>query len=217
VSDVNSAPNLSGSVTWFVKDVTLFTTTVVLAATNENATYSNGSLAASRIVNAARSPQGVLFFTIKFPIGTAYNTLKVFRGCLEKFVAARPREWVKFCAFRSTQVVADSGFVEYLVAAQHRESWQDVGALKQSIADLESFALELSKKMGLRYMSPPLPVDLNMIQQQGTSGNTPQSAAHGSDNVPTSIPVPPPISPGHRSRSSGSVDVDAIAAMFEKK
>ena len=97
-------------------------TRVVLAATNENATYSNGSLAASRIVNAARSPQGVLFFTIKFPIGTAYNTLKVFRGCLEKFVAARPREWVKFCAFRSTQVVADAGFVEYLVAAQHRES-----------------------------------------------------------------------------------------------
>jgi len=229
VSNVNKDTSTAGSATWFVKDVTLFATTVVFAATNEVATFSNGSLAASRIINAARSPQGVLFFNIKFPIGTSYNTLKVFRGCLEKFVTARPREWVKFLAFRATQVVADSGFVEYLVCAQHRQSWQEVGALKQSIADLESFALELSKKMGLRYESPPLPVDLNMVQQGSGGKKMPASVlspgGRGEDIDNLSIPAlsPMPPSPGlspssHHSNASAMGRVaDSIAAMFEKK
>jgi len=99
VSDVNTDTNTGGSTTWFVKDVTLFTTTVLLAATNEVATYSNGSLAASRIINAARSPQAVLFFLLKFPIDTPYEKLKVFKGCLEKFVIARPRYVELLCVF----------------------------------------------------------------------------------------------------------------------
>jgi hypothetical protein len=95
---------------------------VVLAATNEMATYSNGSLASSRIINAARSPQAFLYFLLKFPIDTPYEKLKVFRGCLEKFVTARPREWMSMSAFRATRVEADLGFVEYIVVGQHRES-----------------------------------------------------------------------------------------------
>ena len=41
VSNVEVDTNTAGSLTWVVKDVTLFTTTVVLAASNEVATYSN--------------------------------------------------------------------------------------------------------------------------------------------------------------------------------
>lgn len=44
------------------------------------------------------------------------------------------------------------------------ESWQAVGAIFQSRADLASFALELAKKMKIRYVSPPMPVDLRMTQ-----------------------------------------------------
>jgi hypothetical protein len=99
-----------------------FSTTVVLAATNEMATYSNGSLAASRIINAARSPQAVLYFLLKFPIDTPYEKFKVFKGCLEKFVNARPREWISMSGFRATRVEADMGFVEYIVVGQHRDS-----------------------------------------------------------------------------------------------
>jgi hypothetical protein len=86
------------------------------------ATYSNGSLAASRIINAARSPQAVLYFLLKFPINTPYEKLKVFKGCLEKFANARPREWISMSGFRATRVEADLGFVEYIVVAQHRDS-----------------------------------------------------------------------------------------------
>ena len=162
ISNVESDPATTGTLTWIVKDVTLFTTTVVLGASNEIATYSNGSLANSRIVNAARSPQAVLHFTLKFPIDADFNKLKIYRSAIEKFVKDRPRQWLSFLAFRVTRVEADGGFVEYIVVGQHRESWQNIGALLTSKAELTSFAWELSKKMGLRYVAPALPVNLNV-------------------------------------------------------
>jgi len=42
--------SFNGSASWFVRDVDLFTTTVVFAATGEKATLSNGSLAMYRVM-----------------------------------------------------------------------------------------------------------------------------------------------------------------------
>ena len=56
----NDTPG-DGSSTWFVDSVTLFSTTVRFASTNEVATYSNGSLASLRIINANRSPKVSLY------------------------------------------------------------------------------------------------------------------------------------------------------------
>lgn len=64
VSNVGVDTPGTGSPGWIVKDVDLFTTTVVYASSNETATYSNGSLAAMRIINAARSPQAYLWFLL---------------------------------------------------------------------------------------------------------------------------------------------------------
>jgi hypothetical protein len=41
---------------------------------------------------------------------------------------------------------------------QHRESWQQIGALLTSKADVQLYAHDLSLTMGLRYESPPLPI-----------------------------------------------------------
>lgn len=152
----------TGSQSWIVKDIDLYTTTVVLAATNEVSTISNGSLAGLRIINCARSPKANLNFLLKFPIHTSYAKLQIFKSALEKFVKARPREWARFSAFRATRVEADQGFVEYIVIGQHRESWQNLPALLESKAQVSSFALELSKKMDMRYVSPPMPIDLSV-------------------------------------------------------
>ncbi len=57
---------------------------------------------------------------------------------------------------------ADLGFIEYVVALQHRESWQNVGAILTSKAELASFCLELSKQLGMRYIQSPLPVQLEI-------------------------------------------------------
>jgi hypothetical protein len=63
-----------------------------------------------------------MYFLLKFPIDTPYEKLQVFKGCLQKFVSARPREWMSMSAFRATRVEADLGFVEYIVVGQHTDS-----------------------------------------------------------------------------------------------
>ena len=93
----------------------LFTTTVRFATTNEVATYSNGSLAQLRIINANRSPKAIVSVLIKFGLETPFGkvtgrcgmdfellsksltfemskpaTSTVFRTAIENFVKARP-------------------------------------------------------------------------------------------------------------------------------
>jgi len=152
--------NPDGSSTWFVEKVSLFTTTVRFATTNEVATYSNGSIAPMRIINANRSPKAIIHILMKFWLETPFQRIKVFRTALENFVNARPREWVALVGFRATRVEADFGYVEYRIICQHREAWQNIGPILQSKADLSSFSLEVSKKLDLRYVSPPMPVKL---------------------------------------------------------
>ena len=72
-----------GSATWFVEQISLFTTTVRNAGTNEVGTYANGSLAMFRIVNAARSPQAVVSVRLKFGINVPYERVKVFATVVE--------------------------------------------------------------------------------------------------------------------------------------
>ena len=55
-----------------------------LAATNEVATYSNGSLASSRIINAKRSEKAIVAVYLKFADETSYDKLRVFRKTVEK-------------------------------------------------------------------------------------------------------------------------------------
>lgn len=214
VSDVNNDTDTAGSTTWFVRDVTLVTTTVVLAASNELATYSNGALASSRIINAARSPEAILFFLLKFPINTPYEKLKVLRRCIEQFVNARPRQWIALTGFRATVVEADLGYVEYTVIAQHRESWQNVGALVNSKADLSSFALELTKKMNMRYRPPSLPVDLSLVQGDRPPGLQSSAGAGAGTDDNDNAGAADGTTGSHQSHPS--MDVESISAMFDK-
>ncbi|KAL9186664.1 hypothetical protein ACHAXT_005902 [Thalassiosira profunda] len=157
---LDTSPN--GSSTWYVDKVTLYTTTVRFATTNEVATYSNGSLAILRIINANRSPKAIIGVLIKFGLETPFSKITVFRAAVENFIKARPREWIAMVGFRATRVEADIGFVEYKIIAQHRESWQNIGPILQSKADLSSFCLEATKKLDMKYESPPMPVNLSV-------------------------------------------------------
>jgi small-conductance mechanosensitive channel len=77
VSDPNHDTPPSGSPGWIVKDVNLYSTTVVYGSTNEEATYANGSLAQSRIINCARSKNAVVWFLLKFSINTNVSHTKL--------------------------------------------------------------------------------------------------------------------------------------------
>ena len=67
-----------------------------------------------------------------------------------------------------------------MVTLIHRESWQNVLSIFESKAEVASFCLELSKKLGMRYESPPLPVDLSILNHRD-KGTT--SCTHLLDNI----------------------------------
>ena len=123
ISNSESDSNGGGAQGWIVDDVTLFTTTIFLAGTNEKATVSNGTLAKSRIINGARSHKAILVLNLKFGLDSPFNRIEIFKSAVEKFVKARPREWLGLLAIRANRVEADLGFVEYSIVLQHREAW----------------------------------------------------------------------------------------------
>jgi len=166
LSDPEQDTSASGSSTWFVEKVTLFTTTVRFATTNEVATYSNGSLARLRIINAKRSPKAIVYVYMKFGSGVSYQMIKVYQTAIENFVKSRPREWAQLNGFRATRVEMELNYIEYVIVATHREMWQNVGPILQSQADLASFSLEVSKKLNLRYQNPPKPILLSLTKEK---------------------------------------------------
>lgn len=201
ISNPQSDTSINGSASWFVRDVDLFTTTVVFAATGEKATLSNGSLAASRvsdqrhsksslqcssfvwainsryhsslrlsqIINMARSPNGVMFVFLRFMVDTPRSKIEIFEEAVRKFVKSRPRDWAQLLGFRPSNIAQEQGYVEYMIILQHRESWQNVGAMLVSKAEVSSFCLELSKTLDMRYKQPPMPVDLSINNRDGHS------------------------------------------------
>ena len=172
ISSPSSDSSPSGSPGWVVADISLYHTTVVYGTTNERATIANGSLSGARVLNMARSPRALLYVYLKFGVEVQFDKIGIFEEALRKFVLARPREWLNLAGFRMTKFEADLGYQEYVVILQHRESWQSIGALLSSKAEVSAFCLELSKKMDMRYKSPPLPVDLSMYNSNDTGLGT---------------------------------------------
>jgi len=162
LSSPDNDTNPDGSSCWIVESITLYTTSVYWALTNERATLCNGAISNLRVINAARSPNAVIYVPLKFPIDTDYELIEIFRSAVEQFLKDRPREWLAFSGFRPSRIDSEKGYIGYTIIAQHRNSWQGVIGVIQSKADLTTYCLEVAKQLGMRYRKPPLPVDLTM-------------------------------------------------------
>jgi small-conductance mechanosensitive channel len=103
----------NGSAGWFVRDITLYHTTLVFGATNEYCTISNGSLANLRVINAARSPKAILYIFLKFGTEVPWSKIQIFENTLREFVKSRPREWLGINGFRTSEwhVIVSTFFV----------------------------------------------------------------------------------------------------------
>ena len=97
---------------------------------------------------------------MKFGINTHYKKIQVFRSAAEQYLKQRPREFAAMLGFRPSDVAVDRGYIEYILIAQHRESWQKIGSILNSKANLTTYLLEVTKQLGMRYISPALPVEL---------------------------------------------------------
>jgi hypothetical protein len=89
-----------------------------------------------------------------------------------------------------------------------------MGALLQSKAILQSFCLELQKKLNMRYQSPPLPVDLKMtggIPPQLMGGVPPGIEARTGEDALGRDPLATAYD------DMQEPDLDAVAAIFDGK
>ena len=111
ISDPTVDTSINGSVTWFVENITLFTTTLRSVPSNEVCTIANGALASTRIINAARSRKAQIFVFLKFSVDVPYEKIKIFRSAVEDFINDRTREWNQLCTFRSISVESDQGYI----------------------------------------------------------------------------------------------------------
>jgi len=152
--------SLQGAMPWVVENVTLFETAVCFLPTNERASLSNGSLANSRIINWARSPQAQFHVFLNFPLNTPYEKIVIFKSAIEEYMKARPREWRALNGFRANRVVANENYIEWLIVIQHREAWQEVGQVLDSKANLNSYCQEVARQLDMEYQAPRLPVEL---------------------------------------------------------
>lgn len=56
------------------------------------------------------------------------------------------------------------------VIAQHRNSWQAIGGIVESKANLTTYCLEVARQLEIRFSSPSLPVDLT-LKENGLDGS----------------------------------------------
>lgn len=110
--------------------------------------------------------------------------------------------WYLYLHFRS--------LTRRLILASQRESWQDIGTVNASKAEVASFGLELSKKLDMRYRSPPLPVNLNMMQ----GGDQRMMPFMEVDPMKMAMQDSSDKPAGRHIHSAS--DLDSIMAMFEK-
>jgi hypothetical protein len=80
-------------------------------------------------------------------------------------------------------VVVEKGYINYVTIAQHRNSWQDIGGVLVSKAGLVAYSLEVAKQLDLRFVSPPLPVDLNVTNSSREGELTPKDLGKLTDKA----------------------------------
>jgi len=152
---INPEPDVTRA-SWFVEDISLSTTKLRYARTNEVSTVNNWSIAGSRIVNCNRSHLATVHVQMDMHMSIFENdNLRKFRNMLDKYVTDRPRSWecVNFC--RHDDFDADNEKVKFAISLRHRSSWQEAARIKVNRADLLKFLYETSKELNIQYEDPP--------------------------------------------------------------
>lgn len=140
---------------------------------------------------------------MKFGINTSSQQINLFQSALEKFIEDRPQEYHNTLGFRLNTVVADLGYIEYMIVVQCRSSWQKIASVLDSRAKVNSFCLELQKQLDMRYVAPPMPINLNLNKTDGANETTSSNATPRRSSKESG-----PSAPQHR--GSGRRDSDLV-------
>lgn len=204
-------------------DISLFSTTLRFAASNEVATVSNGSLASSRITNCARSMNATVHTVLKFHISCHQGrAIENYRDAVDKFVHERPNIWDSVLFFRMEEIDPNNEVVTYRFVCRSRFTWQLVNRVLQSQADLHKFCIALQFKLGINYDAP----NTRSVMYFGGSlvdggiqdykANVLQNSNINNENEVMTGLVPKDLVPVMRGASQNTLDDDEKALRFAK-
>jgi hypothetical protein len=171
ISNVECDTNPNGSIGWIIQKVTLFETVATWVPTLERASFNNGSLANSRIINWRRSPNARVAIQLHFPIETKYEQIEIFKKAVEEYMKVRPREWLQLNGFRVNRIFTEQSYMDVTLLLQHREHWQSIAQVLDSKSNMVTYCSEVQKKLGMQYRAPALPVDLKGAEHLFASEN----------------------------------------------
>ncbi|CAB9501431.1 expressed unknown protein [Seminavis robusta] len=150
---------------WLVEEVTLATTTLRYARTNEVCTVNNWSLSSTRIVNLARSPNAILNFPFSAHISILEgNKLEQFKKAIQKFVSERPRVWETLAFVRHDMADVGNEAVNLSFAIRHRSPWQEAGRIKNDRTEVFRFLYQLGNQLNVHFSAP---AEQNIVYQGG--------------------------------------------------
>lgn len=178
ITGAETVANPTGADTWLVENISLTTTTLRYASTNELATVNNASIANSRVVNFKRSSKAMVTLNIRFDVDVNQHQLDEFANAMEAYFENRPREWIGLIHKRANGVDSNAGYINYLYRAQHVKSWQELGAIMISKGEWERHADKVATDMGIVFDPPPSQMTVGL-------GIAPDSFPGGKDNLAT--------------------------------
>ena len=135
------------------EDISLSTTTLRFAATNEISTVNNAAISNSRIVNGARSEKAIVTIRIKFDFQATQERISNFRIRVENYLIDRPDIWAGLVHFRNNAVDHDGSYAEYLLRAQHQRPWQESPPIMAHRGELEQFMTDVAVDLGIAWRS----------------------------------------------------------------
>jgi Mechanosensitive ion channel len=147
--------NVPLSNSWLVEDITLTTSTLRFAATNEVATINNSSVANSRIVNCSRSPKAQVTINVKLLLDASQRQLEELRLKIELYLE-ESRVWVGLILYRAEDINNEIGYVVMTYRAQHIKSWQELAAIMSHKGEWQRFANTTADAMGILFDIPPI-------------------------------------------------------------
>jgi Mechanosensitive ion channel len=140
---------------WFVEDISLFSTTLRSALTNEISTVSNGSIANARITNCARSMNAIVHFPINFHIRCHRGKLiERFRQGIDFYIDENPQVWDSVLFFRCDEINTDRECVTYMLCVRSRYTWQVASRVLLKQGELHRHCIDLAYKLRIHYDSP---------------------------------------------------------------
>jgi Mechanosensitive ion channel len=160
------------------EDITLTTTTLRYATTNELASLNNASIANSRVVNYKRSSKAMVSIRVQFDIDVTKQQLDDFRYALEAYLENRPREWIGLIHYRADTIDNNAGILTFLYRAQHVKSWQELAAIMISKGEWERHAVKVATEMDIIFDSPPAQMTVGL-------GLAPDKFKGGRENMAT--------------------------------